>query len=485
MSSLTARQRSNWPPWLRGSLLVAVSGVLALTLARWPNATRTALVGVVFALILCRVIQTRSRPSFSLKTMLIVTGLVCCAIVLRLQGGPWKEVHHFPGQEVNIAISADGQLVAASNGTAIEIRDTHTGRFVQTIKMPASEAKKKGNQKWFFKMEFTKDGKSLMTVDWQTYPCLLDVATGKELRRWPSSQGMGALAASGTRFVADSVVASNRAKHCNVYAIDRDQPILTIETEHRYCRSISPTGSHVLAGKDKNTAELWSVDEKRLVGTIPIPSIHPGLFFVEFSRDGKLLAIPTSTGVAVWDVTKCRKAAEWNPTKFDHIKSLKWSPDGSRLVASYIELIGPSGPAAVAAAMAGKSERNAVEHSFLTGQNCQEIALISGTSATFSPSGDRIATVFGNVQIFDGRTGELLTRVNSARPRESVLGLPSILFSPDGDWLFHNGSPTVFRRTRPEYWYSIFEIPAYWGMVLSLTVLIVQLCHLPPRRGAR
>ena len=198
-----------------------------------------------------------------------------------------------------------------------------------------------------------------------------------------------------------------------------------------------------------------------------------------------LVAVPKSTGVAIWGVTECRKVAEWNPRAFDHLRSLEWSPDNSRQVASYIERIGPTGPAASAAAITGKSTRNAIEHCHLLNHDCQEIATIKGTSATFSPTGDRIATVDGSMNILDGRTGKLLIRV-AVRPRESVLGQKSILFSPDGNWLLTNGSPSVLRRMRSEFWYSIYQVPSFWGIVLIISAIIVQLSEsLYVGRGTR
>ncbi len=445
----------------------------------WQAWALTCAACLLLFLILVRFRQRGASASFSLKTMLLVTGLLACGIQLALLGDPWKEVHRFPGHEVNLAISADGKMVAASQGTSIEIRETQTGRSVQTIKMSATEAKAKANARWAFEMGFTPDGKSLMTVGWQTYPCLFDVATGQQIRRWPKHLGLSALAADGSRFLKDSVPTPSIVSRCEVFDVELDQPILTVTSSNRFFRSISPAGSHVLVGKSDTTspglpshAELWNVDEQRLVGTIPLPQV--GILFAKFSPDGKVLAVPTSTGLTVWDVAQCRIVSQWAPANFDQIRSLEWSPDGSRLVATYIEMIGPSGPAAAAAALAGASKRNAIEHAYLLDQQCQEIAPVTGTSAAFSPSGDRIATVWGNVNILDGTTGELITWI-PGRPREAVFGGPAIYFSPDGDWLFHSGSPTVYHRTRSERWYSVFGLPAFWGVVLFLSALIVDL----------
>lgn len=110
--------------WKRGFMFVALGGLLALTLARWTIIAGMVVVAVVLSLTILRFIQNGARPSFSLKTILLVTGIVACGIVLNMTGDPWKEVHRFPGFEVNVAMSPDGELVAANQGTSIVIRET-------------------------------------------------------------------------------------------------------------------------------------------------------------------------------------------------------------------------------------------------------------------------------------------------------------------------------------------------------------------------
>ncbi len=69
-------------------------------------------------------IRQGTRPRFTLQTILLVTGLIACAIVLTMTGDPWKVVRRFPGYEANIAISSDGELVAMSQGLSIVIQET-------------------------------------------------------------------------------------------------------------------------------------------------------------------------------------------------------------------------------------------------------------------------------------------------------------------------------------------------------------------------
>ncbi len=454
-----------WRSWsfsVRGATFLGIAGVVALALARLPSVGLLVVAAVLWTI---RFIQNGTIPSFSLKTILLATGLVACGIVLKMAGDPWKEVHRFSGNESNVAMSPDGKLVAASQGTTIEIRETQTGRSVQTIKMAPIDAATKVNQKRASKIAFTLDGKSLMTVDWQTYPSLFSVSQGEEIRGWPKNSGICPIETFGNRFVANSTNPGMAVETCNVYDVQRVEPILTIASHNPFCRSISPTGSRVLVGKDNSTAELWNVDEQLLVGTIPIPQTYPftnqftGPVFTKFSCDGKFLAVPTSVGVDIWNVTRCRKVAEWNPQKFQHLTSLVWAPDDTRLVASFNEVIVPSG--------------RAIGHCFLLDQNYQEIAPISGTNATFSPSVDRIATTSANglFLMLDGSNGESIAGI-LGRPMEMVLENPAIHFSPDGDWLFVNGDPTVYHRERSEFWYGYYQLPAFWGMVFFLTAMI-------------
>ena len=244
---------------------------------------------------------------------------------------------------------------------------------------------------------------------------------------------------------------------CNVYDVEHIDPILTIASKDPTCRSISPTGSHILIGKDDASAELWNVDEKLLVGSIPMP-----FYSAKFSYDEKFLAVPTSVGLDIWDVLQCRKVIEWNPKGSHKVGSLEWSPDGSRLLAMYTEQIGPS-------------DREFSRYALLD-QNCREIAFISGMNARFSRSGDRIATTgtYGLFTVFDGSKGGPIATVRG-RTMEIGLANPSICFSPEGDWMLVNGDPIVFHRTRSERWYGCYQLPAFWGMILFLAALIVQL----------
>src|SRR5262249_41078567 len=149
------------------------------------------------------------------------------------------------------------------------------------------------------------------------------------------------------------------------------------------------------------------------------------LVLAHFSPDDRYVALPTKTGVDIWDLSRFEKIGSWQPAAFSYLDSVSWSPTADRFVGTFTEKT---------SATTGR------EHSFLIDRQGNEIAKINGTCAAFSPSGDRIAIMFGPLMILDGQTGSPLTIVgfpphggHSATP---VLNHQSIWFSPDGEWLF-------------------------------------------------
>lgn len=458
--------RRNNRLWVRLFLSLVIGGTLTWTLAKFHGTTLFGTVGYLALLSSLRWRKRGTWPSFSLGALLMLTGLIASAIVFHLLGNPWREILRFPGYEVNVAISPSGQMVACSQGSTIEVCNPQTGKRICIFKMPMKEAAQKANQNWVFKMAFTSDERALMTVDWQASPCLLDLITGEQLRTW-SANGFTNLAVSGNRFVGDT---SNSVDQCSVYDVQSAEPVLTVVTRFPFCRSLSPSGSHLLVGRDNSTAEVWHVDEKRLLGTIPLPQSSSVLFFGRFSRDGRFLVVPTDKGLSIWDMATFQPIGEWNNAGFSEVQSLDWSPDASRLVVCYTEIFGPSG---LSNAGAAAGVPNAVEHCVLLDRQGNSLAILEGANAKFSPSGESIYVVNGNVQVFDGRTGQRQTGIDAARPFQLAMGQAPLCFSADGKWLVTNGNPAVFRKQRSETWYSVYQVPAFWGMTLTLTALLV------------
>ena len=134
------------PVWL------AVGVLLGVAAARFPAigfaAVAALVAGVVGGFVVILAAPKKILPKFSLLTMLLVVGLIGCFISLQNEGEPWSLAHQFAGHEVNIAMSPDGSLVAASQGTSIEIRETRSGKSLATLDLPPKEAAAKAGSKW-------------------------------------------------------------------------------------------------------------------------------------------------------------------------------------------------------------------------------------------------------------------------------------------------------------------------------------------------
>jgi WD40 repeat protein len=261
-----------------------------------------------------------------------------------------------------------------------------------------------------------------------------------------------------------------------VFQTDRDEPLLEIPQPTFWQRAedvISTTGRYVLVRQPGDAVQLWDVDNKRLVGTLTDRDFgltnHP-YTFAQFSPDDRYLAVATKTGVDFWDVERFKRIGRWEPARFSLLGAIEWSPSADRVFVMFIEKTGPT---------TGR------EHSFLVDREGREIAQINGSCATFSPSGDRIAVKYGGIDILNARSGKLLTSLGSP-PNGGHSGwfIPgdrrSISFSPDGEWLLHNGAATVWHRRRNERWFGIFSLPAFWGADLFLILLLLPLTQKLP-----
>lgn len=115
--------------------------------------------------------------------------------------------------------------------------------------------------------------------------------------------------------------------------------------------AIAPDGKTVASVADDMQCHLWDAVSGKQLATVsdhsPMTPHHfPSMLYaVAFSQDGKHLATGDKTGhVAIWDVKSAKKIGEvkapimytWDPRQRRHsiggIRSLAFSPDGSKLV---------------------------------------------------------------------------------------------------------------------------------------------------------
>ncbi len=459
--------------------------VLGMPLLVEPAAWTTRLNGLLFLSITCVIVLTVKllrqgrRPRFSLRSLLLVMGLVFCLCVLWRDGAAWQSVHQFPGFCPTAVFSPDARLAAAiSNSTdaPIEIREARTGLPLKTVRQPGIQP--------VTEMAFSPDGKSLFTMiqgpgAYTPTSCsahLVDWETGEERRTWSASRA-GRLSARGNRFFMYTDDKSP-AGAMRVFQVDRDEPLFDVPQPTFWNRLledvISSTGRYLLVRDQGDAVHLWDVDAKRRVGTLTdrdFGKTNRPFIFSQFSPDDRYLALATKTGVDFWDVERFERIGRWEPADFSYLGAIEWSPTADRIFAMFIERTGPT---------TGR------EHSFLVDREGHEIAKVIGSCATFSPSGDRVAVQYGLVTILDAHTGTVLTTLGyPPQGGHSAAFIPggyrSISFSPDGEWLLHNGGATVWRRRRSEHWWGVFSLPAFWGADFFLIALVLPLTGLTRR----
>ncbi len=480
--------RLSWRTLCRGTIIGSLTTGLLLAAAPWiadPTPGRDTRLFIVSCLAAAGAIAwvaiSRWRPRdlrFSLRSMLVLVGLGLCLATLARDGGPWTAVYTLPGRRPVVVMSPNGRFIASTayaNDASIEVHDVRSGELLATVKHPGIKP--------LSDMAFSSDGDTLLmqVQEPSTLPqtsCvtrLVEWRTDVERHRWTGSRA-GPIAESGDRFFQYAIDAPAWPEIA-VYKIDCTEPLLIVPNttfpRHQRGNAVSSTGRYLLL-RGALGLDLWHVDERRRIGTIEdrdfvqFGSIGDRWVVTRFSPDDRYLALATQKGVDIWDVTAFRQIGRWEPKEFTWLESLRWSGRGDRFCATFVEQSAPG---------------TRVEHSFLVDRQGREIARIVGTDAAFTRAGDRLAVLNGSVYILDAETGRELTVLPIGGGRSAIRVLPfgrPISFSPDGDWLVHNGGATVWHRQRSERWWGVLTLPAFWGSDLFLILLLAPLSRKLP-----
>ncbi len=175
----------------------------------------------------------------------------------------------------------------------------------------------------------------------------------------------------------------------------------------------SPDGLRLATVSDRLEAQIWDVatgdplvkPKKRLTGY---------LWDLQFSPDGRCMAIGTGKGGWIWDAATGDDIGQFQIT--EDVRQLTFSPEGQRLVAT----TSPDGSVRIFDVGSG---------SLLTGPMLHDD---KATYAEFSPDGERIITASRGrtARIWNARSGQMI-----AKPimHADVMGAKhSVQFSPDG-----------------------------------------------------
>ncbi|MFO0807852.1 MAG: protein kinase [Gemmataceae bacterium] len=342
-----------------------------------------------------------------------------------------NEVYSFAGESrvACVRFSPSGDRLAASYGDyagsgAIRVWDVATGREAITLR---------GHAKGVDGIQFSPDGRRIVSGSQDRSIKVWDVAGGKELRtyRGHTATVNGVSVSPDGRLLA-SAGADRTIKLWDMTA-DPEAAALKLP-EVRYLH-FSPDGRRLAATSSEATIRVWDAATNREV--LVLRGHTTTVNGVCFSPDGRRLASASSDGtVKIWDAVEGKETATCGGYS-GRVESVCFSPDGESVAAAGGIADGPTAgrPRDVPAAVVVWAARTGRELARLAGH-------AKGVrSVAFSPDGRFVAAggEDGTARVWDVTAG---TEVSTFRGERGTIRC--VCFSPDGRSLAAADTPTLF-----------------------------------------
>jgi RNA polymerase sigma factor (sigma-70 family) len=340
-----------------------------------------------------------------------------------------REVRCLTGAEnalpLALAFTPDGKALACwDDQWDLRFWDTATGKELRRFQPYAG--KPRGNSQTASYLAFTPDGRAVLLKNgYDPTPRLLDAATGKELRAFPSPGRHSyavSLSADGKRL---AVAGDDKAVRVWDVATGKELYRLRAAPDQVLCAAFSPDGKLLVTGEPE-VARVWGAATGKELRALPVPD-HT-VASLAFTPDGTTLVTGSFySDLRVWDVTTGRLLRQ-----FAHRaeEGLEFLPDGRTLFAG-----------------GGLGNRENTVH-FLDAVTGKEVRRFDGhdnrlEAVAFSPDGKWVATGSTGevpIRLWEADTGKLVRRLGEERRGANAFALA---FSPDGKVLASGGYGTV------------------------------------------
>ncbi len=225
------------------------------------------------------------------------------------------------GRVTCVAFSRDGRrLLTAGNDAKTRIWDAQSGKCLRVLG---------GHTDIVNAAQFSPDERFIATASADKFAILWDAKTGKILRRFITMvNGMEAVI-----FTADSkrILTGGNDRKARLWDAATGQCLRVYESPAEiWGLALTPDGGHFVSANLFNTAQIWDIENGRVVNTLVghtnwlVCVAALGSRIVTGSRDGT---------VKIWDATSGRELLTL-PAAKKQINGVAFSPDGLRILVS-------------------------------------------------------------------------------------------------------------------------------------------------------
>ncbi|GCA74180.1 protein TolB [Microcystis aeruginosa NIES-2520] len=354
------------------------------------------------------------------------------------------EGHDFWVNSVNFSL--DGKtLVSGSWDNTIKLWNVETGQEIRTLK---------GHDGLVFSVNFSPDGKTLVSGSWDKTIKLWNVETGQEIR---TLKGHGGTVKS-VNFSPDgkTLVSGSGDNTIKLWNVETGTEIRTLTGHNGPVNSVnfSPNGKTLVSGSWDKTIKLWNVETGQEIRTLK--GHDHWVTSVNFSPDGKTLVSGSEDKtIKLWNVetgTEIRTLTGHNSL----VNSVNFSPNGKTLVS-------------------GSNDKTIKLWDVETGK---EILTLKGHdnavwSVNFSPDGKTLVSgsYDNTIKLWNVETGKLWN-VETGQEIRTLKGhdnrVNSVNFSPDGKTLVSGSADKTIKLWNVETGQEIRTLKGHDSFVRSV-----------------